>query len=93
MFDNHRVLEMPKGSLETQPLSNARRDLGRAILIKKAVIRDLNQLIMDEGEEKIIILLEIKDSKKGIYQLQRGNKGLSLKVISRSKHLIKRIAD
>ncbi len=45
-------------------------DFGTCLLLNRAVVNSLNQVIETHGKQKISIMVECKDYKKGIRQLE-----------------------
>ncbi len=60
---------MKQGQVEIQPTGYVRR-FENTVLIDRGVVESINKVIQTHGKQKISIMVDCKDFRKGIRQLE-----------------------
>ncbi len=69
-FHNLQIqLLMKQGQVEIQPTGYVRR-FENTVLIDRGVVESINKVIQTHGKQKISIMVDCKDFRKGIRQLE-----------------------
>eukprot|EP00741_Cyanophora_paradoxa_P010843 tig00020544_g10483.t1 len=76
-IDLELLCKLKQGQVEVEQAAVV-TDYADGVLVQRSVVVDLNNIIRQLGKEKVTILKEIKDFRKGIHQLEWENKRLDM---------------